>query len=149
MLAQLSSSSLDRCSKFKRSVTNSLVLLYSHFLTLTAAQAHYPNNYDYSNTGTLIGLFEHILYSNIPSSPRLVTECVRLTFQLKCRGCGNPVVKVSHHGRHVMSSSPVPLKTRRVRDLCTLNLSIAETSSRWCGVVVRRGGASSDVVHVT
>ncbi|GFX17928.1 hypothetical protein TNCV_2293761 [Trichonephila clavipes] len=25
----------------------------------------------------------------------------------------------------------------------------AETSSRWCGVVVRRGGASSGVVHVT
>ncbi|GFX44690.1 uncharacterized protein TNCV_2427741 [Trichonephila clavipes] len=37
----------------------------------------------------------------------------------------------------VTSSIPVPLKTRRVR--CTLNLSRAETSSRWCGVVVRRG----------
>ncbi|GFV85087.1 uncharacterized protein TNCV_3320251 [Trichonephila clavipes] len=42
-----------------------------------------------------------------------------------------------------MSSIPVPLKTRRVK------LSRAETSSRWCGVVVRRGGASSGVVHVT
>ncbi|GFX32705.1 uncharacterized protein TNCV_888431 [Trichonephila clavipes] len=39
----------------------------------------------------------------------------------------------------VTSSSPVPLKTRRVGQLCTLNLSRAETSSRWCGVVVRRG----------
>ncbi|GFT72637.1 transposable element Tcb2 transposase [Trichonephila clavipes] len=29
------------------------------------------------------------------------------------RGCGSPVVKVSDHGRHVTSSSPVPLKTRR------------------------------------
>ncbi|GFW38117.1 uncharacterized protein TNCV_601931 [Trichonephila clavipes] len=38
----------------------------------------------------------------------------------------------------VMSSSPVPLKTRRVGQRCTLNLSRAETSSRWCGVVVRR-----------
>ncbi|GFY04228.1 uncharacterized protein TNCV_1200061 [Trichonephila clavipes] len=37
-------------------------------------------------------------------------------------------------------SSPVPLKTRRVGQRCTLNLSRAETSSRWCGVVVRRGG---------
>ncbi|GFS61893.1 uncharacterized protein TNCV_2592101 [Trichonephila clavipes] len=46
-------------------------------------------------------------------------------------------------------SSPVPLKTRRVGQRCTLNLSRAETSSRWCGVVVRRGGASSGVVHVT
>ncbi|GFU87780.1 uncharacterized protein TNCV_3229411 [Trichonephila clavipes] len=63
--------------------------------------------------------------------------------------CGSPMVKVSDHGRHVMSSSPVPLKTRRVGQRCTLNLSRAETSSRWCGVVVRRGVASSGVVHVT
>ncbi|GFU68563.1 uncharacterized protein TNCV_3064871 [Trichonephila clavipes] len=49
----------------------------------------------------------------------------------------------------VTSSSPVSLKTRRVGQRCTLNLSRAETSSRWCGVVVRRGGASSGVVHVT
>ncbi|GFX11803.1 uncharacterized protein TNCV_2995881 [Trichonephila clavipes] len=48
----------------------------------------------------------------------------------------------------VTSSSPVPLKTRRVRQRCTLNLSRAEKSSRWCGVVVRRGGASSGVAHV-
>ncbi|GFY31573.1 uncharacterized protein TNCV_4694171 [Trichonephila clavipes] len=40
----------------------------------------------------------------------------------------------------VTSSSPVPPKTRRVGQRCTLNLSRAETSSRWCGVVVRRGG---------
>ncbi|GFT93505.1 uncharacterized protein TNCV_1852521 [Trichonephila clavipes] len=49
----------------------------------------------------------------------------------------------------ITSSSPVPLKTRRVGQRCTLNLSSAETSSRWCGVVVRRRGASSGVVHVT
>ncbi|GFU52488.1 uncharacterized protein TNCV_2983681 [Trichonephila clavipes] len=49
----------------------------------------------------------------------------------------------------VTGSNPVPLKTRRVGQRCTLNLSRAETSSRWCGVVVRRGGASSGVVHVT
>ncbi|GFT05314.1 uncharacterized protein TNCV_123431 [Trichonephila clavipes] len=48
----------------------------------------------------------------------------------------------------VTNSSPVPLKTRRVGQRCTLNLSRAETSSRWCGVVVRRAGASSGVVHV-
>ncbi|GFT69684.1 uncharacterized protein TNCV_1298861 [Trichonephila clavipes] len=40
----------------------------------------------------------------------------------------------------VTSSSPVPLKTRRVGQRCTLNLSRAETFSRWCGVVVRREG---------
>ncbi|GFW81107.1 uncharacterized protein TNCV_4804751 [Trichonephila clavipes] len=49
----------------------------------------------------------------------------------------------------VTSSSPVPQKTRRIGWPCTLNLSRAETSSRWCGVVVRRGGAISDVIHVT
>ncbi|GFY00455.1 uncharacterized protein TNCV_1664941 [Trichonephila clavipes] len=49
----------------------------------------------------------------------------------------------------VTSSSPMPLKTCRVEQGCTLNLSRAEMSSRWCGVIVRRGGASSGVVHVT
>ncbi|GFU50320.1 hypothetical protein TNCV_301531 [Trichonephila clavipes] len=29
-------------------------------------------------------------------------------------GCGSPVVKVSDNGRQVMSSSPVPLKPRRL-----------------------------------
>ncbi|PRD20649.1 UNVERIFIED_CONTAM: Histone-lysine N-methyltransferase SETMAR [Trichonephila clavipes] len=41
---------------------------------------------------------------------------------------------------HVTSSSPVPLKTHRVGQRCTLNLSRAETSSRWCGV---KGGKSA------
>ncbi|GFW77130.1 uncharacterized protein TNCV_2725601 [Trichonephila clavipes] len=75
---------------------------------------------------------------------RTVREISQIT-----QGCGSPVVKVSNHDRHVMSSIPVPLKTRRVGQRCTLNLSRAETSSRWCGAVVRRGGASSGVVHVT
>ncbi|GFT99659.1 uncharacterized protein TNCV_1140521 [Trichonephila clavipes] len=39
----------------------------------------------------------------------------------------------------VTSLSPVPLETHRVGQRCTLNLSRAETSSRWCGVVVWRG----------
>ncbi|GFW52297.1 uncharacterized protein TNCV_2427441 [Trichonephila clavipes] len=34
----------------------------------------------------------------------------------------------------VTSSSPVPLKTLRVGQRCMLNLSRAETFSRWCGV---------------
>ncbi|GFX50593.1 uncharacterized protein TNCV_2721801 [Trichonephila clavipes] len=54
------------------------------------------------------------------------------------RGRGSLVIKVSDHGRHDMSSSPVPLKTRRVGQRWSLNLSRAETSFRWCGVVVRR-----------
>ncbi|GFX53675.1 uncharacterized protein TNCV_1596211 [Trichonephila clavipes] len=45
----------------------------------------------------------------------------------------------------VTSSSPVPLKTHRVRKRCPLNLSRAETSPLWYGVVVRREGACSEV----
>ncbi|GFW10598.1 transposable element Tc3 transposase [Trichonephila clavipes] len=61
---------------------------------------------------------------------------------------GYQVFKVSNHGWHVSSSSPVPQKTRRVGQRCTLNPSKAEMSSRWCGVVVRKGGASSGVALV-
>ncbi|GFW01170.1 uncharacterized protein TNCV_1764071 [Trichonephila clavipes] len=44
-------------------------------------------------------------------------------------GCVSPVVKVSDHGRHVLSSSPVPLKARRVEERCQeLNLSRTQTS---------------------
>ncbi|GFW07613.1 uncharacterized protein TNCV_3917461 [Trichonephila clavipes] len=80
-------------------------------------------------------------------SPIVFALLQRVTF--KIRGRGSLVVKVSDHGWRVMSSSPVPLKTRRVGERCTLNLSRAQTSSRWYGVVVRRGGASSGVVLVT
>ncbi|GFT96068.1 uncharacterized protein TNCV_313401 [Trichonephila clavipes] len=45
----------------------------------------------------------------------------------------------------VTSSSPVPLKIRRVGQRCTLNLSKAETSSRWCGVVARKRGVPAQV----
>ncbi|GFT97155.1 uncharacterized protein TNCV_3858161 [Trichonephila clavipes] len=44
------------------------------------------------------------------------------------RGCGTPVVKVSDHGRLLMNSSPVPLKTSRVGQRWALNLSRAQTS---------------------
>ncbi|GFX04010.1 hypothetical protein TNCV_4679141 [Trichonephila clavipes] len=67
----------------------------------------------------------------------------------KIRNTRLSVVRLSDHGRYVMSSSPVPLKTRRVGQRCTLNLSRAETFSRWCDVVVRRGIASPGVIHVT
>ncbi|GFW93993.1 hypothetical protein TNCV_4813111 [Trichonephila clavipes] len=44
---------------------------------------------------------------------------------------------VSDHGKHVMRSSTVPPKTRRVGERCTLNLSRAQTYSRWCGVLAQ------------
>ncbi|GFW12071.1 hypothetical protein TNCV_4531361 [Trichonephila clavipes] len=59
------------------------------------------------------------------------------------RGRGSLVVKVSDHGRHAMSSSPLPLKTRLVGERCTLNLSRAQTSS------LGEGSASSGVVLFT
>ncbi|GFU60184.1 uncharacterized protein TNCV_4248891 [Trichonephila clavipes] len=39
----------------------------------------------------------------------------------------------------VTSSSPVPPKTRRLGERCTLNLSRNQTPSHWCGLVERRG----------
>ncbi|GFX07796.1 uncharacterized protein TNCV_4160651 [Trichonephila clavipes] len=48
-----------------------------------------------------------------------------------------------------MSSSPVPLKVRRVGERCLCNLSRPQTCSRWCGVVDSRGDSSSGVVLVT
>ncbi|GFW76580.1 uncharacterized protein TNCV_2681971 [Trichonephila clavipes] len=81
-------------------------------------------------------------------------EVWRVKFQIKCSP-HHYVAVVAEWYRYrivacfVTSSSPVPLKTRRLGQRCTLILSKTETSSRWCGVVVRRGGASSGVVHVT
>ncbi|GFY07339.1 retrovirus-related Pol polyprotein from transposon opus [Trichonephila clavipes] len=49
----------------------------------------------------------------------------------------------------IFEISSRPLKTHYVEERCTLNLSRAQTSSRSCGVVVRRGGASSGVFLVT
>ncbi|GFW36671.1 uncharacterized protein TNCV_1956711 [Trichonephila clavipes] len=59
------------------------------------------------------------------------------------KGCGSPVVKVSVHGKHIMSSSPVPLNIRRVGNRCKLKQSRAKTSP--VGVIVKRGGARAQV----
>ncbi|GFV88618.1 hypothetical protein TNCV_1244281 [Trichonephila clavipes] len=48
------------------------------------------------------------------------------------------LVKLSDRDWLVTSSSPELLKTRLVGERCTLNLSRAQTSSRWCDVVVSR-----------
>ncbi|GFX34026.1 uncharacterized protein TNCV_912271 [Trichonephila clavipes] len=94
------------------------------------------------NHGQMMKAAPELAFSNLHTTP---TGGLRASRE----GCGSPVVKVSDHVRHVMSSSPVPLKTCRVGQRCTLNLSRAETSSRWCGVVVKRGGDNSGVIHVT
>ncbi|GFW34919.1 hypothetical protein TNCV_978571 [Trichonephila clavipes] len=51
------------------------------------------------------------------------------------KGCGSPVVKVSDHGRHVMSSSPVLLKDPPYRAAMHIksveNLNVPPLV--WCG----------------
>ncbi|GFU89269.1 uncharacterized protein TNCV_4278831 [Trichonephila clavipes] len=77
---------------------------------------------------------------------------VDVVWKFKKRGASSAVAEWSRYRIEtglVTSSSPVPLKARRVGVRCTLNLSRDQTSSRWCGVVVRRGFVSSGVVHVT
>ncbi|GFU08168.1 uncharacterized protein TNCV_3766191 [Trichonephila clavipes] len=92
---------------------------------------------------------------NLPSEERRFCSyccCLDRVLPERKSGCGSPVVKVSDHGRLAMNSSPVPQKTRRVGGVrYTLNLSRAQTSFRWGGVIVKRGDASSDVVlgHLT
>ncbi|GFX69472.1 uncharacterized protein TNCV_380411 [Trichonephila clavipes] len=57
---------------------------------------------------------------------------------------GNRIVAV-----FITSSSTIPLQTRRVVQRCMLNLSRAETSSHWCGVVVRKGGVPAQVLSTS
>ncbi|GFW92826.1 uncharacterized protein TNCV_1736191 [Trichonephila clavipes] len=82
----------------------------------------------------------------IPMSSERRNVIKSLRSYLEERSNGEMVAAVAEWYRHrivagfVTSSSPVPLKTRRVGQRCTLNLSRAETSSHWCGVVVRIGG---------
>ncbi|GFT89440.1 uncharacterized protein TNCV_4387211 [Trichonephila clavipes] len=71
----------------------------------------------------------------------------RITLGVSSSLVSNPAIEaaVTEWSRYrivaglVMSSSPVPLKTRRVGERCTLNMSRAQTSSRWCDAIVRRG----------
>ncbi|GFW74316.1 hypothetical protein TNCV_3438691 [Trichonephila clavipes] len=65
-------------------------------------------------------------------------------------GLGSPVVKVKDSCPACHEFEPSTVEDTPCRgERCTLNLSTAQTSSRWCGVVVRREGASSGVVYVT
>ncbi|GFX40760.1 hypothetical protein TNCV_1218831 [Trichonephila clavipes] len=61
---------------------------------------------------------------------------------------GSLVVKVTDSGLACDEFEPVSLKNHRAGKQCTLNLSRAQASSRWCGVLVRRGDASSGVILV-
>ncbi|GFS57521.1 hypothetical protein TNCV_1401851 [Trichonephila clavipes] len=54
-------------------------------------------------------------------------------------GRGSRVVKVSDRGWPCLEFEPSTTEDPTCRGAMPLNLSRAETSSRWCGVVVRRG----------
>ncbi|GFW51930.1 uncharacterized protein TNCV_1188611 [Trichonephila clavipes] len=110
-------------------------------------------------TGQIIPAFEILKKLFFSTSLKKGTSWFELgTSQLAVEGSTTelypPIAAVAEWYRYrtvaclVTSSSPVPLKNHRVGQRCTLNLSRAETSSRWCGVVVRRGGACSGVVPV-
>ncbi|GFX62686.1 uncharacterized protein TNCV_4868461 [Trichonephila clavipes] len=75
-----------------------------------------------------------------------IINVTRTMISIKMRGHGSLVVKVSDRRWRVMSSSRVPLKTRRAGVRCTFNLSRAQMSSRWCGVKVRRGRVLAQVM---
>ncbi|GFU13744.1 uncharacterized protein TNCV_939631 [Trichonephila clavipes] len=105
---------------------------------------------------------ERLTFFKTPSKPfsgklivSRVTDIMVISFEGASSFKPNLTATVAERYRYrivaffVTSSIPVPLRTRGVGQRCTLNLSRAETSSRWCGVVIRRGGASSGVVHVT
>ncbi|GFW73173.1 hypothetical protein TNCV_483991 [Trichonephila clavipes] len=76
----------------------------------------------------------YVLSFSLSSVHRAFDVTERVSWK-KCRdsamncGRGSGVVKVSDHGRNVTNSSLVPLKTRRVGQRCTLNLSRAQSSS--------------------
>ncbi|GFW75786.1 transposable element Tc1 transposase [Trichonephila clavipes] len=57
-------------------------------------------------------------------------------------GSGSQVVEVSDHAWPCHEFEPSTTKTRRVGQRCTLNLSRAETSSCWCGVIGQKQGRS-------
>ncbi|GFT15841.1 uncharacterized protein TNCV_3314411 [Trichonephila clavipes] len=93
-------------------------------------------------------MLQHLRYNPDLSSSGFYTLVTFRVLKTVLRFCLNDEVKAVFGAEwyryrivagFIRSSSPVPLKTRRVEQRCTLNLSRAETSSRWCGVVVRRG----------
>ncbi|GFU87518.1 uncharacterized protein TNCV_4801551 [Trichonephila clavipes] len=81
------------------------------------------------------------MLSHVSGWPSGLRRCNQVAVHLRVRGSNSHVEQaaVAEWYRYrtvacfVTGSSPVPQKTRRVGQRCTLNLSRAETSSRWCG----------------
>ncbi|GFU58593.1 uncharacterized protein TNCV_2100531 [Trichonephila clavipes] len=94
-------------------------------------------------------IFKCFLKTNHPlkyeaiSLPQGSARLVKKTEERKSSTCYLLITK------GVTSSIPVPLKTRRVGERCTLNLSRAQTFSCWSGVVVKRGQLKYRPRHLT
>ncbi|GFW51002.1 hypothetical protein TNCV_3592841 [Trichonephila clavipes] len=120
------------------------------------AQLTVPNDPRYARLETNLGIGKGRIeaFTTGSSHPNtiVITAEIEYGFVAKndlvpfsCEDCGGPVVKVSDQGGHVISSNPVPLKSRRVIQRCTLNLSRAERPP--VDVVVRRGKGGMPAQH--
>ncbi|GFW44130.1 uncharacterized protein TNCV_3854911 [Trichonephila clavipes] len=85
----------------------------------------------------------HQLKYGAISIPQGSVRLVKKTQERKSSSCYLLITK------GVTNSRPVPLKTRRVGEICTLNLSRAQTSSCWSGVIVKRGQLKYRPRHLT
>ncbi|GFW03430.1 uncharacterized protein TNCV_1739801 [Trichonephila clavipes] len=147
-------SPLSRCSARTQSHFAGLVAIGCHITQIVAFETmreiprmRYPSTFTCvypkcvsSKTGTLrLFLGRVTKKKGMKLGSPLIKALIGLI--LEGGGCGSRAVMVSDNVRNVMSSSPVPLKNRRVGEQCTLHLSRAQTSSLWGGVVVRRGGS--------
>ncbi|GFT46102.1 hypothetical protein TNCV_2812171 [Trichonephila clavipes] len=69
-------------------------------------------------------------------------------FHQKFSGHGCQVVKVTDSRPACHEFEPSTAEDPPCRERCALNLPRAQTSSRWCGVVVRRGASSGHLTMV-
>ncbi|GFU13582.1 uncharacterized protein TNCV_938571 [Trichonephila clavipes] len=171
MRKRATASALSRCLRIGPTVTRvshgfpKLLFIWVHgsiFVNVcgddTLCSSEGQGNFRLSRLGSMFGFLVGSFISDDPNmtwDPLYQILNKPLLLKIRYFESNVPVAAVAEWYRYrivaclVTISSTVPLKTHRVGQRCTLNLWRAETSSRRCGVVVRRGGASSGVVHVT
>ncbi|GFV64889.1 hypothetical protein TNCV_197011, partial [Trichonephila clavipes] len=105
---------------------SSLISLFQSQCSLSAIPGWTFHHFDFVSKCPIATPFLHVPTNNqvVPSPPRAATPSDTLAavaefYRYRILACLIP------------SSNPVPLKTRRLGQRCMLNLSRAETSSRW------------------
>ncbi|GFV06629.1 hypothetical protein TNCV_2949511 [Trichonephila clavipes] len=106
---------------------NLVILSHSQVTRRAPNQAHPSPNF---HTALTRGRLSSRQAQNV-GRPRIASKCNG--------GPGNRVVKVLDRGWSCHEFKHSTIKDPHVGQRCTLNLSRAQTSSRWCGGVVRRG----------